>query len=65
MAPASQEYLAVAEVDDVVSFTYSATSFIIVIQADDDRQDRRYFSTSEGREISHYLERYRTDDDED
>ena len=50
----------------MLSFTYSATSFIIVIQADDDRQDRRYFNTSEGREISHYLERYRTmDDDED
>ena len=46
-----QEYLAVVDLEDILSFTFSATSFIVVIQADDDRQDRRYFSTSEGREI--------------
>ena len=62
--PTTQEYLSVVEMDDIVSFTSSATSFIIVIQADDDRQDRRYFRTNEGSDIGYYLTRYRNEDDD-
>jgi len=55
----TQEYLSVIDIADVISVSYSAKNFIMVIAGDEDnQQDRLYFITPHGREINYFVSAY-------
>ena len=57
--PTTHEYLSVIDIADLISVSYSAKNFIMVMAGEEDNQQEKfYFITNQGHEINHYVQRY-------